>query len=158
MDDRTFRTAMGKFATGVTVITTMLDDEVKGMTANAFMSVSLDPALVLISVGENAHMNKYVKESGKFAISILNSEQQEMSAYFAGQKKENRNIDFNWFNGMPTIKDSLVNLTCNVHNTVIAGDHTLYIGEVTDVCITDGEPLAFFAGKYNDVNKCEKVK
>ncbi|WP_404454573.1 flavin reductase family protein [Virgibacillus necropolis] len=158
MDDRTFRTAMGKFATGVTVITTKLGDEVKGMTANAFMSVSLDPALVLISIGENAHLNKYVRDSGKFAVSILNSEQQDMSAYFAGQIKENREIEFNWFNGMPTIKDSLVNLTCDVHNSVIAGDHTLYIGEVTDVCITEGEPLAFYSGKYNDLNTCEEVK
>lgn len=158
MDDRTFRTAMGKFATGVTVITTKLGDEVKGMTANAFMSVSLEPALVLISIGENAHMNKYVNDSGEFAVSILNSEQQDMSAYFAGQIKENRDIEFNWFNDMPTIKDSLVNLTCDVHNSVVAGDHTLYIGEVTDVCITDGEPLAFFSGKYNDLNMCEEVK
>ncbi|MFZ3578428.1 flavin reductase family protein [Virgibacillus sp. DJP39] len=158
MDDRTFRTAMGRFATGVTVITTKLGDEVKGMTANAFMSVSLDPALVLISIGEDAHMNKYVRDSGKFAVSILNSDQQDMSAYFAGQRKESRDVNFNWFNGMPTIKDSLVNLTCDVHNAVVAGDHTLYVGEVTDVCITDGEPLAFFSGKYNKLHTTEEVK
>lgn len=158
MDDRTFRTAMGKFATGVTVITTKLGDEVKGMTANAFMSVSLDPALVLISIGENAHLNKYVRNSRKFAVSILSSEQQDMATCFAGQVQEERKIDFNWFNGMPTIKDSLVNLTCDVHNTVVAGDHTLYIGEVTDVCIADGEPLAFYSGKYNDLHACEEVK
>ncbi|WP_430790770.1 flavin reductase family protein [Virgibacillus flavescens] len=158
MDDRTFRTAMGRFATGVTVITTKLGDEVKGMTANAFMSVSLDPALVLISIGENAHINNYVKESGKFAVSILNSDQQEISAYFAGQIKEDREIDFNWFNGMPTIEDSLVNLTCDVHNSVDAGDHTLYIGEVTDVCIADGKPLAFYSGKYNELHACEEVR
>lgn len=158
MDALTFRTAMGKFATGVTVITTRLGGEVKGMTANAFMSVSLDPALVLISIGQHAHMNSYVKDSGQFAVSILNSEQQEMSAYFAGQIKEDREIDFNWFNGMPTIKDSLVNLTCDVHNSVDAGDHTLYIGEVTDVCIMDGEPLAFYSGKYNDLHACDEVR
>lgn len=158
MDNRTFRTAMGKFATGVTIITTKLGDEVKGMTANAFMSVSLDPALVLISIGENAHLNKYVRDSGKFAVSILNKEQQDISAYFAGQVQEVRKVDFNWFNGMPTINESLVNLTCDVQNTVVAGDHTLYIGEVTDVCIADGEPLAFYTGKYNNLNSCEEVK
>lgn len=158
MDDRTFRTAMGRFATGVTVITTKLDDEVKGMTANAFMSVSLDPALVLISIDNNAHLNNYVNQSGRFAVSILNHNQQDMSAYFAGQVQTERNIDFKWFNGMPTIEDSLVNLTCDVHNTVVAGDHTLYIGEVTDVCIADGEPLAFYTGKYNKLNAQEEIK
>lgn len=158
MDDRTFRTAMGKFATGVTVITTKLGNEVKGMTANAFMSVSLDPALVLISIGEDAHLNKYVNASGKFAVSILNRGQQEMAAYFAGQIKEDRDIDFKWFNGMPKIRGSLVNLTCDVYNSVIAGDHTLYIGEVTDVCITDGDPLAFYTGNYNNLNAHEEVE
>lgn len=157
MDDRTFRTAMGKFATGVTVISTKLGDEVKGMTANAFMSVSLDPALVLISIDKNAHMNRYVSISGEFAVSILNKEQQDISAYFAGQVQEERQIDFEWFNSMPTIKDSLVNLTCDVYDTIDAGDHTLYIGKVTDVCIADGEALAFFSGKYNNLYACEQV-
>ena len=157
MDDRTFRTAMGRFATGVTVITAKLNGEIKGMTANAFMSVSLDPALVLISIDNNAHLQKYVSDSGKFAVSVLNSEQQDMSAYFAGQVQIDREIEFKWFNGMPTIEDSLVNLTCDVHNTVVAGDHTLYIGEATDVCIADGEPLAFFSGKYNNLKACEGV-
>lgn len=151
MDDLTFRKAMGKFATGVTVVTTQVGETVRGMTANAFMSVSLDPKLVLISVDEKAHMNKYINAAGKFAISILNIEQEEMSAYFAGQMNELSCIDFNYFNEMPTIKNALVNLTCDVYDSVVAGDHTLYIGKVTDVCITDGEPLAFFEGKYKQV-------
>lgn len=157
MDDRTFRTAMGKFATGVTVITTQLNNEVYGMTANAFMSVSIDPKLVLISIDENANMNQYVGEAGQFAISILNEDQQDMSAYFAGQVKEQRNINFNWFNDMPAIDGAIVNLTCDVHDSVVAGDHTLYIGAVTDVFVTDGEPLAFFSGKYRQVNGTANV-
>ncbi|MBS4178947.1 flavin reductase family protein [Lederbergia citrea] len=151
MDDRLFRTAMGKFATGVTVITTEIGGTVHGMTANAFVSVSLDPKLVLVSIGEKANMNQLIKESGNFAISVLNDKQEDMSAYFAGQIKEERNIDFGRFNGMPVIKDALVNMTCNVHNAVIAGDHTLYIGEVTDLMVQDGEPLAFFNGKYKKI-------
>jgi len=157
MDDRTFRTAMGKFATGVTVITTKLEDTVRGMTANAFMSVSLNPKLVLISVDENAHLKQYIQQSQKFAVSILNETQQDLSAYFAGQRREKLDIDFNWFNGMPTIQDSLVNLTCDVHDVVVAGDHTLYIGKVTDVCLNEGEPLTFFQGTYKQLKTCEKV-
>ena len=94
MEDRLFRTAMGKFATGVTVITTKVGDTVHGMTANAFMSVSLNPKLVLISIGEKANMNRLIKESGTFAVSVLNEQQQDLSAYFAGQSKEEKNIRF----------------------------------------------------------------
>ncbi|RST74286.1 flavin reductase [Siminovitchia acidinfaciens] len=151
MDDRLFRTAMGKFATGVTVITTKVGENAHGMTANAFMSVSLDPKLVLISIGEKANMNQLIKESGKFAVSVLNDEQQDLSAYFAGQIKEDREIEFDDFNELPVIKDALVNLTCNVHEAVVAGDHTLYIGEVTDLRVTDGDALGFFEGKYRKV-------
>lgn len=151
MEDRLFRTAMGKFATGVTVITTKVGDTVHGMTANAFMSVSLNPKLVLISIGEKANMNRLIKESGTFAVSVLNEQQQDLSAYFAGQSKEEKNIRFDTFNDMPVIPDALVNVTCNVHQSVIAGDHTLYIGEVTDLRVQDGEPLGFFEGKYKKV-------
>lgn len=151
MDDRLFRNAMGKFATGVTVITTKVGDTEHGMTANAFMSVSLNPKLVLISIGEKANMNRLIKESGKFAVSVLNGQQQDLSAYFAGQIKEEREIQFDTFNGMPVIPDALVNLTCNVYDSVVAGDHTLYIGEVTDLRMQDGEPLGFYEGKYKKV-------
>jgi flavin reductase (DIM6/NTAB) family NADH-FMN oxidoreductase RutF len=142
---------MGKFATGVTVITTKVGDTEHGMTANAFMSVSLNPKLVLISIGEKANMNRLIKESGKFAVSVLNGQQQDLSAYFAGQIKEEREIQFDTFNGMPVIPDALVNLTCNVYDSVVAGDHTLYIGEVTDLRMQDGEPLGFYEGKYKKV-------
>ena len=88
MDDRIFRSAMGKFATGVTVITTEIDEQVHGMTANAFMSVSLDPKLVVISIGEKAQMLDKIKHSKKFAVNILAANQQELSMIFAGQIKE----------------------------------------------------------------------
>ncbi|TQS74883.1 flavin reductase family protein [Ornithinibacillus gellani] len=151
MNDHTFRTAMGKFATGVTVITTMIGEEAYGMTANAFMSVSLNPKLVLISIDENAHMNQYLQQSKKFAVSMLNADQQHMSAYFAGQIKEKQNIDFHWFQDMPTIKDAIAAITCEVDHAVVAGDHTLYIGRVTDLYLRDGEPLTFFEGKYRTI-------
>ncbi|TCP30861.1 flavin reductase (DIM6/NTAB) family NADH-FMN oxidoreductase RutF [Scopulibacillus darangshiensis] len=152
MDDRMFRNAMGKFATGVTVITTSVDNNVRGMTANAFMSVSLNPKLVLISVGEKAHMNELIKETGKFGVSILNREQQEMSMCFAGQLKENRDIDFEWVGGVPVIKNAIVNLTCDVYNSHRAGDHTLFVGEVSDILMQEGEPLGFYEGKYTKIS------
>ncbi|MFD2044874.1 flavin reductase family protein [Ornithinibacillus salinisoli] len=158
MDDQTFRTAMGKFATGVTVVTTQHGEDIHGMTANAFMSVSLNPKLVLISIDENATMLDFINKSGKFAVSILNEDQKDMSAYFAGQNKELKEVNFKWFNDMPTIEGSLASLTCEVYDSVIAGDHTLYIGKVTDIHTTKGDPLAFYEGKYRQISDCAEVK
>ncbi|MBC5637683.1 flavin reductase [Ornithinibacillus sp. BX22] len=158
MDDRAFRHAMGKFATGVTIITTKLGNDIHGMTANAFMSVSLNPKLVLVSVDHKATMKHYINHSGKFAISFLNQDQKELSAYFAGQMKETREIDFHWFHELPTIKEALVNLVCELHDAVDAGDHTLFIGKVTDLEVRDGEPLAFYEGKYRELVSSERVK
>lgn len=153
MDDRTFRNAMGKFATGVTVITTVIEGEAHGMTANAFMSVSLDPKLVLISIGEKARMLDKINTSGKFAVNILSEEQKELSMHFAGQIKEEREVEFDWVNGLPVLKNALANIVCNVHSKQIVGDHTLFIGEVTDIEMSDGSPLAFFEGKYSKVSQ-----
>ncbi|WP_046720991.1 flavin reductase family protein [Heyndrickxia coagulans] len=152
MDDRMFRNAMGKFATGVTIITTEVDKQPHGMTANAFMSVSLCPKLVLISIGEKARMNQYIKRSGKFAVSILSDSQKEMSMLFAGQLKDRRNIQFKWMNDLPVIENALVNLTCNVYASYVAGDHTLYLGEVIDLYTKEGKPLSFYEGKYTTVD------
>jgi len=153
MDDQTFRIAMGKFATGVTVITTSIDGEAHGMTANAFMSVSLNPKLVLISIGEKAKMLSKIKESGKFAVSILAEEQKEMSMYFAGQIKEQREIDFEWINDVPVLRSSLTTIVCDVYDSLVAGDHTLFVGEVKHLTIGDAEPLLFSAGKYRNFEK-----
>ena len=93
MDDRLFRSAMGKFATGVTVLTTKVDGIVHGMTANAFMSVSLNPKLVMVSVGEKARMLEKIQQSQNFVINILAEEQEAISRLFAGQSDERREIE-----------------------------------------------------------------
>src|SRR5699024_12434263 len=90
MDDREFRNAMGKFATGVTVITTEVDGEPHGMTANAFMSVSLHPKLIMISIDNRANMLDKIKEANKFAVNILADHQKDLSMHFAGQTKIGR--------------------------------------------------------------------
>jgi flavin reductase (DIM6/NTAB) family NADH-FMN oxidoreductase RutF len=157
MDDRLFRNVMGKFATGVTVITTEIDGSIHGMTANAFMSVSLNPKLVLISIGEKAKMLDRIKKSKTYAVSFLAENQKEISMQFAGQIKENREAEFDWLNGMPVIKGAIASLTCNVVAEYEAGDHTLFIGEVTDVHFQeDAEPLIFFQGKYRELKSLKE--
>ncbi|ARI78683.1 flavin reductase family protein [Halobacillus mangrovi] len=148
MDDRMFRTAMGKFATGVTVIASEVDGQVHGMTANAFMSVSLDPKLILISIDKRAKMNEVIQKASKFTVNILSGDQKEMSMIFAGQIKENKHVEFETFEDLPVIENSLVSLACNVYQAHEAGDHTLYVGEVINLNVQDGEPLAFYEGKY----------
>lgn len=147
MDERTFRDAMGKFTTGVTIITTVVGEEVHGMTANAFMSVSINPKLITVSIDQKAHMHEKIRKASKFAVSVLKQDQVEASMHFAGQK-EVKGIEFNWFKGIPVIKNSLANIVCEVYDSFKAGDHTLYIGKVIELSMEDGDPLVFYEGKY----------
>ncbi len=151
MEDRQFRNAMGKFATGVTVILTDVEDGVHGMTANAFMSVSLSPKLVTISVGENARILEKIKQSKTFSVNILAADQQEMSMIFAGQQKDNAEVVFDRLDGKPVLPGAIAQIACEVAAEHVEGDHTLFIGKVTDVHLEDSEPLIFYSGKYRSL-------
>ncbi|SMQ71997.1 NADH-FMN oxidoreductase RutF, flavin reductase (DIM6/NTAB) family [Bacillus sp. OV166] len=148
MDDRLFRTAMGKFATGVTVIATDVEGDVHGMTANAFMSVSLSPKLVVISIGEKAKILEKIKQSQIFSVNILAADQQELSMIFAGQIKEPREVIFDRLDGKPVLAGAVAQIACEVSAEHVEGDHTLFIGKVTDIKLEDAEPLLFYSGRY----------
>lgn len=151
MDDRLFRSAMGKFATGVTVIVTETENQPHGMTANAFMSVSLDPKLVVISIKENAKILSKIQQSGKFSVNILSAEQQEISMIFAGQIKD-KEVQFNRLENQAVIPGALAQVTCDVSAEHVEGDHTLFIGKVTGIELNEGEPLLFFNGRYRELS------
>ncbi|MEH7414952.1 flavin reductase family protein [Neobacillus drentensis] len=155
MDDRQFRSAMGKFATGVTVIATEVEGEVHGMTANAFMSVSLDPKLVVISIGEKAKILNKIKESKIFTVNILAANQQELSMIFAGQLK--KEVVFDRLDGKPVLPGAVAQVACEVSAEHVEGDHTLFIGKVTDIHLEDAEPLIFYSGKYRSLVELEPV-
>jgi flavin reductase (DIM6/NTAB) family NADH-FMN oxidoreductase RutF len=148
MDDRQFRTAMGKFATGVTVIATDVEGDVHGMTANAFMSVSLSPKLVVISIGEKARILEKIKQSKSFTVNILAADQQEQSMIFAGQIKEPREVSFDRLDGKPVLAGAVAQVACEVSAEYVEGDHTLFIGKVTGILLEDTEPLIFYSGRY----------
>lgn len=149
MDGRLFRDAMGKFATGITVITTKLGEEVHGMTANAFMSVSLDPPLVVISIGEKASMLDRIEQSKSFAVNILAEDQQYLSQHFAGQRQDGKEIPFIELEGYPVLDETVAQIVCDVVNTHVEGDHTLFIGQVKAIQLSDKNPLLYFSSKYN---------
>jgi flavin reductase (DIM6/NTAB) family NADH-FMN oxidoreductase RutF len=158
MDDRQFRNAMGKFATGVTVIATeVAGEEVHGMTANGFMSVSLTPKLVVISIGEKAKILPKIKESNIFTVSILAANQQELSMIFAGQLKEHKEVIFDRLDDKPVIPGAIAQIACKVSAQHVEGDHTLFIGKVTDIHLEDAEPLVFYSGRYRSLKEDQPV-
>jgi flavin reductase (DIM6/NTAB) family NADH-FMN oxidoreductase RutF len=156
MDDRQFRTAMGKFATGITVIATEVEGEVHGMTANAFMSVSLDPKLVVISVRNQARILSLLQESQTFSVNILAEDQQEVSMIFAGQLKDKK-VEFDRLDGKSVIPGAIAQIACEISAEHVEGDHTLIIGKVTDIHLEDKEPLLFYSGKYRSLKEEETV-
>ncbi|MEH7083220.1 flavin reductase family protein [Neobacillus drentensis] len=151
MDDRQFRNAMGKFATGVTVVATEVAGNVHGMTANAFMSVSLNPKLVVISIAEKAQMLEKIKQSKKFSVNILAAKQQELSMIFAGQLKNQQEVAFERLEGIPVLPGAVAQITCEVSAEHVEGDHTLFIGRVTSINLEDSDPLVYFSGKYRSL-------
>lgn len=157
MDDRQFRNAMGKFATGVNVIATELDGETYGMTANAFMSISLDPKLIVISIGDKANMLERIRKSGKFSVNVLSCEQQNESMRFAGQKQYEDKFEFDYLDETPVVKNALCQLSCEVYNEHTEGDHVLFIGKVNNLVLEDGDPLIFNCGKYRKLSELEEV-
>lgn len=152
MDNQKFRDAMGKFATGITVVTTEIDGQASGMTVNAFMSVSLDPKLVVVSIDKKADMLNTLKEAKKYAVSFLNKDQQELSMIFAGQTKNKEDVELDRLNGLPVIKDAVVTLTCDTFDEHEAGDHILFFGKVTGIEMNEKEPLLYYDRQYGTFN------
>jgi flavin reductase (DIM6/NTAB) family NADH-FMN oxidoreductase RutF len=153
-----FRLALGQFATGVTVVTAERSPgHVHGMTANSFTSVSLDPPLILICVSHAAQLLPMVKRQKRFGVNILKNNQRAISEYFArteesADTEKQLGIRYRWTEkGIPLLEDALVNLTCNVVDSHVAGDHTIFIAEVESVEIYDGEPLLYLRGNYRHV-------
>jgi flavin reductase (DIM6/NTAB) family NADH-FMN oxidoreductase RutF len=147
-DQKRFRNTLGRFATGVTVITTQDGDRIHGMTANAFISVSLDPPLVLLSLDNRCNMHRMLPSTGRFGVSVLAEDQEHLSTHFAGRPIEGFEASFVTREGVPVLDQALAYIVAHVVSTHPAGDHTLYIGRVDHFESRDGQPLLFYAGKY----------
>lgn len=156
-----FRKAMGCFATGVTVITVDQEGEVHGMTANAFTAVSLDPVLVLVCVDHRARTHGHLHARKRFGVNVLSSKQQAISEYYARsseahQHPESAGARFDrTAHGTPVLQGALAYLECRLHSTQPAGDHTIFIAEVEQVEVREGEPLLYFRSRYRDIGLLE---
>jgi flavin reductase (DIM6/NTAB) family NADH-FMN oxidoreductase RutF len=145
--EQRLRDVAGRFATGVTIVTTKSEGTVHGMTANGFMSVSLRPPLVAVSIGNAARMKPLLDETGRYAVSILASEQRSLSRHFAGQPGETAPT-FLEAGDMPLLEGALAHIAVSVVDAHPAGDHTIYIGRVEHLDYREGQPLVFHAGGY----------
>jgi flavin reductase (DIM6/NTAB) family NADH-FMN oxidoreductase RutF len=155
-----FRKAMGCFATGVTIITVDLVGEVHGMTANAFASVSLDPMLVLVCVDHATRTHAHLHAKKRFGINVLAENQRAISKYYARPERLHDDAEAQagarfdrTAHGTPILHGSLAYLECRLYSAQEAGDHTIFIAEVEDVVVREGDPLLFFRGKYRKVGE-----
>jgi len=144
-----FRRTLGMFATGVTVLTTRVGEQVHGMTANAFMSVSLQPPLVLISIDRRARMGALLHEGTRFGVSVLEAKQTGLSDRFAGRvADELPEATFEVIHETPLVEGALAHLVARVVRSYWGGDHSLFLGQVEFARYGDGRPLLFHGGRY----------
>ena len=159
LDTGLFRRVMGRFATGVTVITAEAEGGVRGMTANAFTSVSLEPQLVLVCVDHRAQTHAHLTARKRFGINVLSEGQAAISEHYAdpdrqpsGAEQAGARFD-RTTQGTPVLHGALAYLECRLQDARDAGDHTIFIGEVEEVVVREGEPLIFFGADYHSIGK-----
>jgi len=157
VDTAAFRRTVGRFATGVTVVTTVVDGVAHGMTANAFSSLSLDPLLVLVCVDRSAGLHERVTRAGTFAICVLAEGQEALSRRFAARHPAGAGGQFEGVatvpapvTGSPLLEGGLVYLECRLSAVHPGGDHSIFVGEVLAAGELGGtEPLLWFEGGYH---------
>jgi flavin reductase (DIM6/NTAB) family NADH-FMN oxidoreductase RutF len=151
IDTRELRRTLGCFATGVTVVTTLDGDgRPRGMTANSFTSVSLEPALILVCVAKSAPIMAVLENAAGFVVNILEERQRELSQRFATPGID-RFHGLDWrpgSTGAPVLTDTLAHLDCGTHQRIDAGDHVILIGQVVHFARNDADPLIFCRGNY----------
>lgn len=150
IDSMLQRQVMGRFATGVTLLTTRFDEGVLGMTANAVMSLSLEPPLVVVSVDKKNSMHECVMRGKCFALNMLRADQEEISRRFAMSGPK----DFSGLRltaaetGAPILVDAIAYVDCKLVEILPGGDHDMFVGEPIAGEVREGEPLIFFGGEY----------
>jgi flavin reductase (DIM6/NTAB) family NADH-FMN oxidoreductase RutF len=152
IDPDAFRQALGRFASGVTVVTSVdpVDGRPQGMTANAFVSVSLEPPLALVSLARNARMLDVVTRAPRFAVSILHERQSELALHFAGRSDPDLTIEVTVRAGVPVLSESVAYLVMRRHELRAAGDHVLLLGLIEELGFDEARaPLAYYGGRFH---------
>lgn len=154
-DPRSFRSALGRYASGLTVITCRTGERLAGMTCQSFTSVSLDPPLISICLTDGLPTLAAIEEAGSFCVNVLAEDQQELSDRF-GRFRPDRWRGVPWrpgADGHPVLPGCLLWLDCAVHDVVAAGDHRIVLGAVRRLRVGDpsARPLLYFQGDYRSL-------
>jgi flavin reductase (DIM6/NTAB) family NADH-FMN oxidoreductase RutF len=156
LDPATFRSVLGRFASGITVVTAVDEaGEDHGMTVTAFSSLSLDPPMILVCIDHEATLHPFLERLTHFTANILSADQEAISRRFASEEL-NRFDGIGYTrgaSGAPLIDDVLAHLECRVHALVPAGDHTIVIGEVETASARDARPLLYYRGGYAQLER-----
>jgi flavin reductase (DIM6/NTAB) family NADH-FMN oxidoreductase RutF len=142
-----FRAALARFATGVTVVGyTGEDGTPRGVTVNAFSSVSLEPSLVMVAIARRARSHEMLR-SRPFSVNVLKVEQEPLARHFAG---EDQDVEIRWVKGAvaPRLAEPLAWLECEPWAEYEGGDHTLFVGRVVDFLFGDADALGFYQSRF----------
>ncbi len=155
LTDQTLRKIRGSFASGVTVVTTVHEGKLRGVTVSAFAAVSLEPALVMVCLANESESKEWLAESGIFAVNLLSDEQEFLSERFAARAPiVNTRFDgvpyHTAITGSPILDGSLAWYDCRVEAMHDGGDHTIFVGRVEAIGFGDErkQPLLYFANQY----------
>jgi len=151
LDQQQFRSVLGHFATGVTVVTASSASGPSGMTANALCSLSLDPLLLIVCFDEGSRTLATVREARRFGVSVLSAEQHDLPATFASKGPEAEKfagVGYALEHGVPILEGALAWLVCDVEQLIPGGDHTIGIASVAAMDHGEGTPLLWYRGSY----------
>lgn len=148
-----FRAALGRFASGVTVVTTRdASGSPRGVTVAAFASLSLVPPRVVVCIGSASRIHDVLREAGRYVVNVLGESQEEASRRFARPGSEPDSFDgIAWREGLhrlPVLSDSIASIECRITDALPGGDHTIFVGEVEEATVDEGKPLLYFRGGY----------
>ena len=151
VEQQVFRDVIGRFASGVTVITTTAGGVAFGTTASAVSSLSMEPPMLLVCLNKSSETGRAVAEAGVFGVNILAEGQEELAYKFArkgGSKFEGVAVTACQTRGVPLLTDGLANLECQVSESVTGGTHTVLLARVAVAEGRDGAPLTYFRGRF----------
>ena len=160
-----FRRVMGRFVTGITVVTTLIEGRPEGISVNALSSVSLEPPLVMVALDRRRFITPSVRAAGRYAVNVLAEDQQALSDCFAGAAVEPGRDEFcgaPWTpgpSGLPLLDGAIATLECTVVETFQAGDHELFIGRVDTLGSDEGRPmpLLYYRRQYLRIQRSEST-
>ena len=148
IDPAHFRRVMGSFATGVTVVVAEVHGEIRGMTANAFMSGSLNPPLCVVSVAKRARMHAHLAAAKCFSVNVLAAGQENFATHFAGKPIASFTPTLDRRDGVPILPAVAAVITAELAGSHECGDHTLYIGHIRTMDADGRPPLLYYASRF----------